>query len=96
MTTHSDEIMFLNRLVEDLKEMLKPVLSGSAHWIREHGIDMDRLNQAMEVIARLEKCKGAGRVRAGTVTINRKTGETVDDSELPTLEQVQNIYKQDQ
>jgi len=47
---HTDEITFLNRLVEDLK---KEVLDQGSNI---HRIDMARLNQAAEAIARLEQC----------------------------------------
>jgi len=48
---HTDEITFLNRLVEDLKCIPK----AGAYWLRTSGIDMDRLYQAEKVIARLER-----------------------------------------
>jgi len=50
---HSDEITFLNRLVEDLKESYK--FGIPSYWIRDYDLGADRLNQATEVIARLEQ-----------------------------------------
>ena len=55
MTKHSDEIMLLNRLVEDLQKAVRYSGHGLHVDLFGYGVTMDRLNQATEVIARLEK-----------------------------------------